>query len=497
MRVSNWFGVALAAIFALCFTVGFARVPSATGADSSVAVDIELAFDTTGSMAPSLDAARKDAQAIVEGIRGVAPNVRFSVVSFRDHDNPGGEYRIVQPMTTSLTALDQAFAQLHAVSNPSPTNLDVESYNLAFHRSYADTSLGWRAGARKIVVVVGDAEPYGSGAANIAGCRDTHPDPDGFNVRTELDNMRAAQRTLVMVRAISPNTTASLQCYTSLASLTYPGGTAHDSNDNDILAPLLGLVRSAVAPISILPSPPIGSANSPLALTVKVRNPNSASLRLQSLVLALPSGLVPTTTPAHATVAGGKITWSTAMTLSPGAVKTMNVRLRTNSRTRSTTISAVGSFALLPSGGVFSSATRVPLRVTQSVKVQTARATKAKSGVDGAVKVTLGRRGSWSSATGTKQSGLLTVRTGTMTLTVRPTGFSAALVRGHGVLRFDVQVVRGDSAFSTCVAGAKGRVVISDRAFGLAAGSSTVAVSVPGCGLSRRWSPRSTSIRAA
>jgi hypothetical protein len=479
-------------------TVGFARVPSATGADASVAVDIEIAFDTTGSMAPSLDAARKDAQTIVEGIRGVAPNVRFAVVSFRDHDNPGGEYRVVQPMTTSLTALNEAFAQLKAVSNPSPTNLDVESYNLAFHRSYADTGLGWRADSRKIVVVVGDAEPYGGGTANIAGCRDTHPDPDGFNVRTELDNMRAAERTLVMVRAISSNTTASLQCYTSLASLTYPGGTAHDSsNSNDIIAPLLGLVRSAVAPISIVPSPPIASPNSKLAIAIKLRNPNSAALGLQNLVLTLPAGVIPIVKPVNATIAGGKITWNTALTLAPRAVKTMNVRLRTDGRKRSTTLSAVGSFTLLPSGGSFSSATRVPLRVSQTVKVQTIRAARTKTGVDGFAKVTLRNGGSWNSASGTKQSGLFTVRTGPMTLTIRPTAFTASLIRGHALLRFDVQVVRGDPAFATCVPGANGRIVLSDHAFGLAAGGNTVAVSVPGCGLSRRWSTQSTAIRAA
>ncbi len=497
MRVSLSFWVALAVILATCLVAGgLGRVPSASGADSSVAVDIELAFDTTGSMAPSLDAARRDAQAIVDGIRGVAPNVRFAVVSFRDHDNPGGEYRIVQPMTTSLTALNQAFAQLHAVANPSPTNLDVESYNLAFHRSYADRSIGWRSQSRKIVVVVGDAEPYGGGAANIAGCRDTHSDPDGFNVRTELDKMRAADRTLVMVRAISPNTTASLQCYTSLASLTYPGGTAHDSNDNDILTPLLGLIRAAVAPISIIPSPPIASANSTLSLKVRIGNPNSTTLALQNLVLALPSGLVPTEKPANGTVAGRKITWATMLTLPPGTVKTMNVRLRTDSRRRSTTITAVGSFNLLPSGGVFSSASRVALRVTQSVKVQTSRG-KSRTGVDGTGTVTIGRRGSWTAATGSRQSGLFTVRTGTMTLKVRPTRFKVALVRGHGLLRLNVRVVQARPGSATCAAGTTGSLVISDRSFGVPAGGSTVAVNVPRCGLSKRWSPQITSIRAA
>jgi hypothetical protein len=88
------------------------------------------------------------------------------------------------------------------------------------------------------------------------------------------------------------------------------------------------------------------------------------------------------------------------------------------------------------------------------------------------------------------------VRTGTMTLKVRPTRFSVALLRGHGLARFDVRVVRADGARPGCLR-ALGSLVISDRSFGLAAGRSTAAVNIPRCGLSRRWSSQSTSIRPA
>ena len=88
------------------------------------------------------------------------PNARFAIVSFRDHGNPGGEYDTLRAMTTNTSAIEAALNKLHAVSNPLPANLVVESYNLAFRRSYADPAIGWRVTARKVVLVIGDAEPY-------------------------------------------------------------------------------------------------------------------------------------------------------------------------------------------------------------------------------------------------------------------------------------------------------------------------------------------------
>ena len=34
-------------------------------------------------------------------------------------------------------------------------------YNLVFHKSYADATIGWRTGTRKFVVVISDAQPHG------------------------------------------------------------------------------------------------------------------------------------------------------------------------------------------------------------------------------------------------------------------------------------------------------------------------------------------------
>ncbi len=48
--------------------------------------------------------------------------------------------------------------------------------------------------------MLGDGEPHGAGAVGIRGCRDTAPDLRGLKTTDVLQQMRAAGRTLVMVR---------------------------------------------------------------------------------------------------------------------------------------------------------------------------------------------------------------------------------------------------------------------------------------------------------
>ena len=149
------------------------------GADASIrstraaspAVDIEIAVDTTGSMAPSVARAKALGDTLVAGVVGDLANARIAVVEFRDPGNPAGEYQLLQPMTADTQAVTAAIGKLATSQNPTPGNVAEESYNLAFHQSWADTRMGWRDDSRKVVVVIGDAEPFGAGAAGLAGCR--------------------------------------------------------------------------------------------------------------------------------------------------------------------------------------------------------------------------------------------------------------------------------------------------------------------------------------
>ena len=253
-------------------------------------IDIELAFDTTASMGPSIERAKTDGRGIVERVREALPDTRFAVVSFRDYGNPSGDYEVLRPITDDLDAVHAAFMKLRPAKNPSPLNTFAEEYNLVLHRSYTDPAIDWRPQARKVVVVIGDAQPHGAGASGLTGCTDTSVDYYGLDTAEVLAGMRAAQRTLVMIRQSSKETTASLDCYESIAERAYDGGAARNGGDADLAQPILALIQNAVAPVTLQPDVGVALPGGRAGYTATVSNPNTFALSLGSVAVALPAG---------------------------------------------------------------------------------------------------------------------------------------------------------------------------------------------------------------
>jgi Integrin beta chain VWA domain len=196
---------ALAAL--LCGTAGGARL--------SQPLDVELAIDTTGSMGPSIKRMQRDAAKLVTDLRTRFPAARFALVQFKDAaDTP--EYEVLQSMTSDPKLVAQATARM----GPGGGGDNPEAYNVVFRNSYADESIGWRADSRKLVVVVGDAEPHGAGSAGLAGCLDASADPHALRVRQELVGMKVNGRTLIMIRQAS-TASAALDCFEALAEQTF------------------------------------------------------------------------------------------------------------------------------------------------------------------------------------------------------------------------------------------------------------------------------------
>ena len=225
-------GLAIVAAFFLALMVGGAR-------GASQPLDVEIAIDTTGSMQPAINQAQDDARKLVKGIQAFAPSAHFAIVQFKDSDDEV-EYELVQPMTASAAAVETALSTLSATGgNDAP-----EAYNLVFHNSI-DSTFGWRAAAKKVVVVIGDAEPHGAGTDGFAGCADTTADPNGISTKTALGEMKAAGRTLIMVRQATEKTTASLQCYQSLVAAAAAGGAAKNGGE-DVVGVTTALVARAI-----------------------------------------------------------------------------------------------------------------------------------------------------------------------------------------------------------------------------------------------------------
>jgi hypothetical protein len=209
--------------------------------------DVEIAIDTTGSMAGGISDAVSEANAIVNDVQASVPDTDFAAVQFKDFsDIP--EYQVVQPMTSSASDISTAFGTLSADGGgDSP-----EAYNLVFHNSYADPTIGWRAGSRKFVVVIGDAQPHGPVASvdGFTNCYDAGIDPNGLDTLTELQAMAANQRTLLMIHETDPGDSTSLACYQQLAAAAYSGGAAVDSGGSGLTSDIVNLINSAFATVN-------------------------------------------------------------------------------------------------------------------------------------------------------------------------------------------------------------------------------------------------------
>jgi hypothetical protein len=132
-------------------------------------VDVMLVIDGTRSMGPSLDAARRDLEALVGALRIVSPTARIGVVVFRDA-REAPELRLeVHPLTDDEAALAGFLEGIAATS----TSVDDDLPEWLQGGLDAAIASDWRPGALSLVVVVSDAaaQDEGAGRAMAAATR--------------------------------------------------------------------------------------------------------------------------------------------------------------------------------------------------------------------------------------------------------------------------------------------------------------------------------------
>ena len=206
--------------------------------------DILIAIDTTGSMSASIAQARADAISIVNGVHSSVGDTQFAVVQFKDSTD-AIEYQVVQPMTATAVDVSAAINGLTA----SGGNDAPEAHNLVFHNSYNPATggtIGWRAGTKKIVIVISDAQPHGAGtpANGLSGCDDLTADPHSYTTSTELAGMAGADRTLFMIRQAA-TASAPLACYQSIAARTGGSGVDGGTSAGALGSQIVTLINGA------------------------------------------------------------------------------------------------------------------------------------------------------------------------------------------------------------------------------------------------------------
>jgi hypothetical protein len=249
-------------------------------------VDIEIAIDSTGSMGLVIAQAQAQATDLVTKVKAAVPGAQFAIVDFKDSaDTP--EYRVAQPLTSDATAVKTALDGMAASGGDDAP----EAYNLVFHNAANPATggdIGWRAGSRKFVVVIGDAEPHGA-KNSVTACGDTSTDPHGYATATELAALKDAQRTLFMVDADS-----QAACYDAIAALAY-SGSLEAPLGTSLSEQLLGLVTSTsaivgdlhLAVVSAAPAPAAASWITPSSPLTDIAAPGTYDA---SVKVAVPAG---------------------------------------------------------------------------------------------------------------------------------------------------------------------------------------------------------------
>jgi hypothetical protein len=180
--------------------------------DSLSRLDLVFCVDLTSSMAPFIQAAREQMTSILDALRAsLGDGLRVAIVGYRDHcdKNTCETYSFVSDPRAVKSTLDGL-----------KVNGGGDYPEAVFTGLLRCIELPWRAGAYRVVVLVGDAPPHGCGAQG-----DSHPkrDPSGF----ELDEMaNMFEECGIFLHALATRSESVLERTFRRLSIT-SGGTFH------------------------------------------------------------------------------------------------------------------------------------------------------------------------------------------------------------------------------------------------------------------------------
>jgi len=134
--------------------------------------DVIFAFDLTGSMSDIIDTAKARAIEIMTTLNGLGVDINYAVVSYMDYpacydsygysscygDSWSGDYayRLDQAVTSDTAAVANAINNLVQGSGAD----GPQDYTRILYESYADPLVGWRPGAKRILLNFGDNVPH-------------------------------------------------------------------------------------------------------------------------------------------------------------------------------------------------------------------------------------------------------------------------------------------------------------------------------------------------
>jgi hypothetical protein len=115
-------------------------------------LDIAFVIDSTGSMSDEIEEVKENVAALVAQIAAIDPDYRLALVDYKDEPEEDSEYqsRLDLDFTTDVGAFDRELSGLLAYGGGDEPESVFSGLMTALGRD-------WRAGAKKIVVQIGDA----------------------------------------------------------------------------------------------------------------------------------------------------------------------------------------------------------------------------------------------------------------------------------------------------------------------------------------------------
>jgi hypothetical protein len=141
-----------------------AQTEDSTGSSAAQcveALDLLIIMDVSSSMEEQLDIAQQQTSTLMTALRQDIPDLQFGVASLVDYPSAEGNaadypWRLNQALTADTTQVQAALNQVVLLDGGDPP----ESYVRALSEAGDAAQIGWRSGARHIIVFWGDASAH-------------------------------------------------------------------------------------------------------------------------------------------------------------------------------------------------------------------------------------------------------------------------------------------------------------------------------------------------
>lgn len=196
--------------------------------------DVIFSFDLTGSMSGIIGTAKTKAIEIMTNLNALGVDINYGVMSYMDYpdyyesygyanwygDAYYGDYayRLDQAVTGDTTAVSNAINGLVQGSGAD----GPQDYTRIMYESYADTSVGWRPGAKKILVNFGDNVPHDDNLNEgvTTGTWSTGGDPGRDEIILNGDDLDLQ----TVLNGMATNNVILIECHTSDWPVEWMGG---------------------------------------------------------------------------------------------------------------------------------------------------------------------------------------------------------------------------------------------------------------------------------